>query len=171
MLQGIYKVFKRKEELDSTLMFTNNLQIWLAIFAFASFIASYLGQYLYGWWLMLRMPSPFEFTILILGIALVLLFIAMGVFSLFKLLRLLWHAKFGQKVEYDPETIHENFLTVITPIKAGANLKECEIALVRLITARSETKGKVKAEVERRIVEYQAVIDELRVKNGDEHGI
>lgn len=97
MEYGIYHAFKRRGELDSTIMFTNNLQIWCTIFAVTSFIASYFGQLLWGWWFMLKTPFGIEWVALGLGIFFILLFIAMAVYSLFlKLGGLLFHAKFGQ---------------------------------------------------------------------------
>ena len=162
MLRGIYTAFKRREELDSTLKFTNNLQIWLAIFAFCALIVVELGRVIWGWW-MLNLTT-LQWALYILGSILVLFFLAIGIFSLYKFLKLLWHCKFGQKVPYNPKTIHDGLLAVITPIKDEATLEECQTALARLITIRSETEGSIKAEVEKRISEYQAIIDELRAK-------
>jgi len=169
MLQGNYTAFKRKEELDKTLMFTNNLQIWLALLSISLLGLLEVGRAIWRWWMVNL--TPIQWFFYILGSIMVFFFLAIAIRSLYGLAKLLWHAKFGQNIEYDPETIHENFLTVITPIKAEANLKECGIAIARLITVRNETKGRIKTEVERRIDEYQAIIDALRVKNGDEHRI
>ena len=161
MLRGIYKALKRRDELDSTFKFTNNLQVWLALFAFCALIVAEIGRVIWGWW-MLNLTT-LQWVLYILGSILVLFFLAIGIVSLYKFLKLLWRAKFGQKIPYDPKTIFENILAVTTPIKDGATIEECRIALARLITIRSETTGKLKVEVEKRISEYQVIIDELEV--------
>lgn len=167
MLRGVYRAFKRRDELDSTLTFTHNFQIWLAILSISLLGLLETGRLIWGWWTLC--PTPIGWFLYILGSIGVCFFLAIAIGSLYGVLKLLWHGKCGQRIPYDPERIHDNFLTVITPIKAGANLKECEAALARLIAHRSETEGRTRAEVDERISEYQVIIDELRGRNEDEH--
>lgn len=105
--------------------------------------------------------TTWQWVLYILASIFVGFFFVMGIVSLYKCLKLLWRAKFGQRVPYNPKTIHDSLLAVIMPAKENATLEECQTALARLITIRSETEGSIKTEVEKRISEYQAIIDEL----------
>jgi hypothetical protein len=95
--------------------------------------------------------------------------LAVGIRSLYGVLKLLWHAQFGQELPYDPKTIEENIFIAFTPIESGATLEECYRAVARLITMEFESKGRLKATIKKRISEYEAVIKKLKSKNEYEH--
>ncbi|MBL7126548.1 MAG: hypothetical protein ISS58_04980 [Dehalococcoidales bacterium] len=159
MPQGIYKAFKRRKEAGSTLMLTHNLQTWLAIFAFCSIIVIELGKPVWGWWSMLEL-SAFQWFLYILGSIIVLFFVAMGIYSLLNLLKLLWRAKFGELVEYD-ESWPPYLLAAITPIEREANIKKYRNILGVLI----KQNNKLIRQNNKLVNEYSDIIKRLEAKN------
>ena len=147
--------------MDSTIMFTNNLQVWLALFAFCALVVVELGRVIWGWWAMTLELSSWQWFLYVLGSLMVGICFVFGVIAFCGFVKLLYHAVFGQKLPYDAKEINETMLALIKPVKGGATIEECRTALARLITVRSETKGRLKTEVEKRISEYQSIIDEL----------
>ena len=83
---------------------------------------------------MLAELSPIGWFAFIIGGIIVLFFGVMSIYSLLKLARLLWHAKFGEIVRYDPETTPSNLLAAIEPIESSEkNTKQYIKALGKLV--------------------------------------
>lgn len=124
MQQGIYKpIPKRWREAYNVGAFTNNLQIWLSIFAFNTFATSSLFSLLH--WINTVMPQPsFIKWLAIFAVACFLLFsVFAAVWSFVSLIIFFKKGICGQKIEYDPETINPIVLKAIVPMKSKNNIK------------------------------------------------
>jgi hypothetical protein len=155
MAVGKYFPFKRTSELNLTTSFTYILQIWLGVFAFSSFITLEVGQSIWGWWQMLKELSLLQWFAYVVGSIVVLFFLVMVCYSLFKMAKLFWLGKFGQIIKYD-QTTPSNIISAIKPLENDKDLREYKIILEKLIVEKEEL-----------IKEYQSVINKLEVKNGD----
>jgi len=155
---GTYRAFKRRWELDTTYpLFTTKIQVWLAIFAFTSFIVSIFTPLVWRWFLMLPELSPVQWVFLPVSVFIILFFGVMGLYSLLKLVKLFWHGKFGQRIQID-SNMPTNVLEAITPITTEANIKECKAIISKLIKHRDE--------LDRLISNYQVIIDKSEGQNG-----
>jgi hypothetical protein len=159
MAIGIYKAFKRSHEINRTTMFTNNLQIWLALLSISLLGFLELIRAIWGWWMFNLTPIGWFFYIL--GSVMLFFFLAMSIRSLFGFLKLMWHGKFGQRIEYDPQNTDPNILKAITPIEADNNLKDYKKVLALLVKSNNEV---IKKNNEL-ISEYQAIITRLEAKH------
>ncbi len=135
MAIGIYKAIKRHKELTETpYVFSNNLQILLAVFAFCSFTLSIFWKPIWEWGHMLAQLSGIEvFAFIVLSLGGVL-FGLICIYSLVQLLKLLRRAILGQIIRYDPETTPSNVLAAIEPIELSSkDIKQYTQALNKLI--------------------------------------
>ena len=130
MAIGIYKAFRRRGELDSTLptVFTNNLQVWLSIFAFTTFIAGFffiftreellVVNFLPLWLLMFSDTA-------VAGIGLIL-FVCFGVLSIYafcKLVAFAYHSLKGVLYRYNSKTL-PSVLCSINPLENATTRQE-----------------------------------------------
>ena len=153
MAIGIYKAIKRHGELTETpYVFSNNIQILLAVFAFCSFILSILWKPIWGWAHMLAQLSGVELFGFICACLGGVLFGGICIYSLIQLLRLLWRAVFRQTWHYNPEETPANVLAAVKPIKlSNEDVKQYTQALNRLIEQNNslmKTNNKLIAEYE-----------------------
>lgn len=167
MAIGIYKAIKRHGELTETpYVFSNNIQILLAVFAFCSFILSILWKPISGWAHMLAQLSGVELFGFICACLGGVLFGGMCIYSLIQLLRLLWHAVFGQTWHYNPGETPANVLSAVKPIELSSkDVKQYTKALNRLIEQNNdlmETNNKL-------IAEYKDIISRKdKIRNSNE---
>ena len=157
---GTYKASKRSWELDTTYpLFTTKIQVWLALFAFTSFIVNIFIPPAWRWFLMLPELSPVQWVFFPVCVFIILFFGAMGLYSFFKMIMLFWSGKFGQRIQID-SNMPANVLEAITPISTEANLKECKAIVSKLIKHRDELDGLIS--------NYQVIIDKSDGQNGKE---
>lgn len=154
MTVGKYYAFQRTNELDSTFkVFTNNLQVWLSLFAFSSLIVVEAGKAIWGWWNKVTEITPWGWFAYIVGSVVVIIFVAMGLFTFIKSAILLWNGKFGQLVEYNSQE-DLNVLKAIKPIENTKDLEQYRDFLKKLI----EENNKL-------ITEYYSIINRLEDKS------
>ena len=118
MQQGKYKPIPyRWKELYSVFPFSNNLQIWLSVFAFSTFATSSLFTLLQGASTMMPQPNVVQSLVLLAIGSAFLISIFIALWSLVSLIIFAFRGFLGQKVDYDPNTTDPNVLKSITPIK------------------------------------------------------
>jgi len=129
MQQGKYRPIPRRwKELYSIFPFSNNLQIWLSIFAFSTFAVSSLFTLFEDMDAMMPIPTiPQSLALLTVGIAFLLSIIIAG-WSLVSLVVLFIKGYFGERIKYNPETTNQSILKAITPIKRRAKTKGKEVS-------------------------------------------
>ncbi len=159
MAIGIYRAFKRKREASSTkaVVFATNIQIWLSVFAFSTFIVGLLGTGI-GWLLSLKGVHP----MLVGGaIAIVVLFItcffALVVYAFIQLGKMFYEGWRGVPYKFDPDTEPDNVLMAISPLNKETNLSEYKKVLIRLI----KDNDKCIKERAKLIVEYSKCIQDM----------
>jgi len=149
---GRYKAFKRRKEANTTILYTHNIQIYLAVFAFTSLIISVLVPPLWGLTMILSKLSFLEWFAFISGGITVLFFIGMGLYTLANLLRLMFHSIFGEVVEMS--NLSENHLAATTPLKGKSDSKEYTKA-IKILMGNNE---KLIAENKKLMSEYLAFV-------------
>lgn len=161
---GNYKAFKRRKEVGSTLMLTYNLQICLAIFAFASFIVvtllppiwyfaiTHIPTSVQEWFIMLLSLSLVQWFAFVLGGVIVLFFASMGIYAFYQLLILIKRSILGDKVEMS--NLSANHLIATTPLKGESNRKE-HLKAIKILMENNE---KLITEHQRLLSEYQSIV-------------
>ncbi|MFC2019557.1 hypothetical protein ACFLU4_06390 [Chloroflexota bacterium] len=100
--------------------------------------------------------SFLEWFAYLLGLIIVLFFIAMGLYALVGLVKLIWRCVFGQVVEMS--NLSTNHLTATAPLKDKSVSKEYKKALKILI----EKNKRIIENNEMLIAEYQSIIEDER---------
>ena len=163
---GIYKAVKRRKEATTTTMLTYNLQIWLAIFAFTTFFVSILIPLLWGWGMILSELSSLQWVGFFVGCVFTLLLAAMGLYSLFNTIKLLWRAKFGEVVEIN-KNWSANILAAIEPLKGKGMGSEYAKAIKILI----KSNEKLIEENKKLISEYLSIVENKdNMEGGGDNG-
>jgi chromate transport protein ChrA len=123
MREGIYKAKNRWREFYDTRSITNNVQICVALLAFALFIITMLSPHIWRLWKMswgeLNLAEWLAFIlggILLIGVAII------AIWSLVSFVILVFRGWRGHKVQYNPETEEPNVLEAITPIDTNQNI-------------------------------------------------
>ena len=118
MPRGIYKPIKsRWLEFVNPVWFTNNLQVLLAVIAFALFIALEL----WGPVTSVEKPSLLNWIVIAGGTLVFSISAFIGIVAFILLLWLMKNLVFGYEIEYDPETTDPKILRAIIPIKSKSN--------------------------------------------------
>lgn len=163
MAIGIYRAFKRRQEISSTepAVFVNNIQAWLSIFAFSTFIVGFLVSDIE--WLFAQKGVPLMLISggLAIGGLFILAFIAIVLYAFIQLAKMLWRGWKGIPYEFDPNTTPINVLKAIRPVNIDTNLKEYKDILHRLI----RDKSKLIEEQNRLIAEYSKIIQKVEKKD------
>ncbi|MFH1639408.1 MAG: hypothetical protein ABIB93_03735 [Chloroflexota bacterium] len=120
-----YKSVKRWSEVYSTTMFANNIQIWLSIFAFSTFIVSFLYPH-WDKWRKLTTLSLAEQVGFFLSSVVGVVFIVVAILAFISLGVLVWRAIFGQKIKYDLRRTPSEFLDGLSPANKDRVLRAKE---------------------------------------------
>ncbi len=163
MAIGIYRAFKRRGEASSTkpAVFTTNIQVWLSVFAFSTFIVSFLGAGI-DWILSLKGVHPMLTggAIAIVGLVLIC-FIALVVYAFIQLVKMFRQGWRGVPHKFDPDTEPDNVLMAIRPLNKETNPSEYKKVLNRLI----KEKDKLIKERSELIAEYSEIIQNKEKDN------
>ena len=172
MAIGIYQALKRRAEGSSTAptVFGNNVQIWLSIFAFSTFIVSFLWSSVESLWPALRgwLLALVGLSSIGAGIIVVLVgcFFALAVYSFVQLIKMGLRAWRGIPYKFNPNNKKEtpnNVLKAIRPVVATKNLREYNDVVDRLI----ETNKKLIKENDELIAEYQQAIHNMEIRSDE----
>ncbi len=161
MAIGLYKAFKRRDEVCSTepTVFINNMQVWFSFFAFSTSATTILVA---TWgWIMLNLPPPWMWGVLAALSIFVIAFILIAIGSLYQLIKMLCRGWRGIPYEFDPDKTPDNVLRAIRPINKETNLSEYKEVLSRLI----KEKDKLIKEKSGLIAEYSDCIQDMEKRN------
>jgi hypothetical protein len=108
---------------------------------------------------MLENRAPLERVLGIFAVCIFVFFIVISVYSLIKFFEVLWYAKFGQRIEYDPEKTPINVLQAMTPIKE-LDLKKYSNNLAKFIDQKLLIK-RISSENDKLKETYQKITEKL----------
>lgn len=120
MASGRYFCFERKDELDTTVIFTYVLQVWLSIFGFS--LAGLIASITVIRWSIMD-DSYFNYiagglaALFVGGLAIVVLY------SLWRVIKLFYFGFRGQIIRFNSKT-PDNILKATRPLKNSADLEE-----------------------------------------------
>jgi len=161
MAAGIYKAISRRKELDSAFpeVFTNNLQVWLSVFAFSTYIAGFFAA-IGRWLFMLEEISHLMFFAMVVCFILALGFAVTAIYSFRGLIALLYHAVKGTPYEYDCKT-PVNVISAIRPVEAMKNTKEY-LAIRSMLVEHNKQLNKQIERNDKLVSQYSAIIEEMK---------